>query len=357
MGTGQMSTGTAAPSTPHLDTLDAVKRKHKLNIKNFDSFLVLLPSLIAIAIFVYGFIGITFYVSLSNWRTVKPDLTLRQPLFQTYADLFALPRFQSDLRNTLVFTVLFIGLSVAVGLGLAILIDRNLKLRFIPLFRNVYLFPYALSFVVTGVVWRWIFNPETGINLFFDILGINNLLSRLGAAPLKPGWITDPTVALQVNSLLSRVLPGVGDLSVKLGIPVALIPVALAATWQLSGFVMATYLGGMSTISDEVREAARVDGATEWQVYRRIVLPMLKPVTLSVIVILLHVSLKIFDLVFTMTGTGPGFATDMPAIFVFETMFRATRYNLAAGAAIVMLVLAALVIVPYLVRSLRSEEQ
>src|SRR5258707_7366280 len=267
-----MSTGTAASSLAQLDTLVSAGRRRKWRIKNFDSFLVLLPSLIAIAVFVYGFIGITFYISLSNWRTVKPDLTLRQPLLQTYADLFALPRFQSDLRNTLVFTVLFIGLSVMVGLGLAILIDRNLKLRFIPLFRNVYLFPYALSFVVTGVVWRWIFNPETGINLFFDILGINSLLTRLGMAPLKPGWITDPNVALQVNGLLSRVLPGVGDISIKLGIPIALIPVALAATWQLSGFVMATYLGGMATISDEIREAARVDGATDWQVYRRIIL-------------------------------------------------------------------------------------
>jgi glucose/mannose transport system permease protein len=352
-----MSTRTAASSSAHLDTLVATKRKPKWHIKNFDSFLVLLPSLIAIAVFVYGFIGITFYVSLSNWRTVRPDLTLRQPLFQVYGDLLALPRFQSDLRNTLVFTILFIGLSVAVGLGLAILIDRNLKLRFIPLFRNVYLFPYALSFVVTGVVWRWIFNPETGINLFFDIFGINRLLSSAGFAPLKPGWITDPTVALQVNEVLSRVIPGIGEISIKLGIPVALIPVALAATWQLSGFVMATYLGGMATISDEVREAAQVDGATEWQVYRRIVLPMLKPVTISVVVILLHVSLKIFDLVFTMTGSGPGFATDMPAIFVFETMFRATRYNLAAGASIVMLVLAGLVIIPYLVRTLRNAEQ
>jgi glucose/mannose transport system permease protein len=313
--------------------------------------------LVAIAIFVYVFIGITFYVSVSNWRTTKPDLTIRQPLLQTYADLFTTPRFQSDLRNTLVFTVLFITVSVAIGLGLAILIDKNLRLRTIPFFRNVYLFPYALSFVVTGVVWRWIFNPETGINLFFNILGINSLLVKLGQAPLKPGWITDPTVVAPVNNLLASVIPGVGEVSVKLGIPLALIPVALAASWQLSGFVMATYLGGMATISDEVREAALVDGATEWQVYRRIVIPMLKPVTISVLVILLHVSLKIFDLVFTMTGVGPGFATDMPAIFVFETMFRATRYNLASAAAIVMLIVAALVIIPYLLRSLRSEEQ
>src|SRR5258706_9979230 len=98
MGTPHMSTRTAAPSTAHTDRLAAITRKRRWHIKIFDSFLVLLPSLVAIIIFVYGFIGITFYVSLSNWRAVKPDLTLRQPLFQTYADLFALPRFQSDLR-------------------------------------------------------------------------------------------------------------------------------------------------------------------------------------------------------------------------------------------------------------------
>src|SRR5260221_6755500 len=127
-----MSTGTAASSLAQLDTLVSAGRRRKWRIKNFDSFLVLLPSLIAIAIFVYGFIGITFYVSLSNWRGVKPDMTLRQPLFQTYGDLFALPRFQSDLPNTLVFTVFFIWLSVAVGLGLANFIDHHLQLPIIP---------------------------------------------------------------------------------------------------------------------------------------------------------------------------------------------------------------------------------
>jgi glucose/mannose transport system permease protein len=332
-------------------------RRPKRRPRNFDSFLVLLPSFIAILIFVYGFIGITFYISLSNWRTPKPDMTLREPFFQTYGDLFNTARFQNDLRNTVVFTILFLVLSIVIGLGLAILVDHNLKLFAIPVFRNVFLFPYALSFVVTGVVWRWLFNPETGINLFFNILGINSLLERVGAAPIKPGWITDPTVALQVNDALTKIIPGVGNLSVKLGIPMALIPVALAATWQLSGFVMATYLGGMSTISEEVREAAKVDGASDWQVYRHIIIPMIRPVTISVLIILLHVSLKIFDLVFTMTGVGPGFATDMPAIYVFETMFRASRYNLASAASIVMFVVAGIVVIPYLVRNLRTEEQ
>jgi glucose/mannose transport system permease protein len=317
------------------------------------SFLLLLPSLIVIAIFVYFFISSTLYISLSNWRTLKRDLSLREPVYQTYAEMFTIPRFQADLRNTVVFTLLFMALAIGLGLSLAILLDRQIFAS--AVFRNIFLFPYALSFVVTGVAWRWIFNPETGINLFFDILGINALLTQLGLEPLKPGWITDPNVVLQLNGLLAQIWPAASGLQVKLGIPMALIPVAIAATWQLSGFVMAMYLGGMATISHEIREAARIDGATEWQIYRHIIIPILKPVTISVAIILLHVSLKIFDLVFTMSGVGPGFATDVPAIFVFETTFKATRYNMGAAASIVMLVLVALVIIPYLARSLREE--
>lgn len=317
------------------------------------SFLLLLPSLIVIAIFVYFFISSTLYISLSNWRTLKRDLSLREPVYQTYVEMFSMPRFQADLRNTVVFTLLFMALAIVLGLSLAILLDRQIFAG--AVFRNVFLFPYALSFVVTGVAWRWIFNPETGVNLFFDILGINTLLAQLGLGPLKPGWITDPNVVLPLNGLLAQIWPAAGGLQMKLGIPMALIPVAIAATWQLSGFVMAMYLGGMATISHEIREAARIDGATEWQVYRHVIIPILKPVTISVAIILLHVSLKIFDLVFTMSGVGPGFATDVPAIFVFETTFKATRYNMGAAASIIMLVLVGLVIIPYLIRSLREE--
>src|SRR4051812_39821553 len=120
MDTGRMSTNSVA--TDYVGP-SVAPRKNSIFGKNFDSFLVLLPSLVAIGIFVYGFIGTTFYVSVSNWRTLKTDLSLRQPLLQSYSDLFQTARFQSDLRNTLVFTLLFIGLSVLVGLGLAILID------------------------------------------------------------------------------------------------------------------------------------------------------------------------------------------------------------------------------------------
>lgn len=330
------------------------KKRRRIELsERTQTILLLMPSFIAIAIFVYAFIGSSFFVSISNWRTLKMDLTVREPFYETYVEMFNMPRFQADLRNTVIFTLLFMTLAVLVGMGLAILLDQKVVGH--GVFRNVFLFPYALSFVVTGVAWRWIFNPETGINLFFDILKINPLLTELGLEPLKPGWTTDPNVVLQVNDALAAVWPAAGDLQVKLGIPVALIPVAIAATWQLSGFVMAMYIGGMATISEETREAARIDGASEWQVYHRVIIPMLKPVTISVFVLLLHTSLKIFDLVFTMSGVGPGFATDVPAIFVFEMMFKATRYNLGSAASIIMLVLVALVIIPYLAHSLGEE--
>lgn len=316
--------------------------------------LILLPSLLLTAIFVYGFIGTSFFFSLTNWRTLAVDLSLRDPLWQTYTDMLAMPRFQADLRNTLVFTLLFIGLAVGIGLGLAILLDRQIAGK--GFFRSAFLFPYALSFIVTGVVWRWIFNPETGINLFFDFLGINQMLESAGMDPLSPGWTTDPEVVLSVNQVLAQAWPGGATFQIEWGIPVALIPIAIAATWQLSGFVMAMYLGGLGGISRQVRDAARIDGAGEFRMYRSVIIPMLTPITISTAIILLHVSLKIFDLVFAMSGVGPGFATDVPAIFVFEMMFKAARYNLGAAASIVMLVASCLIIVPYLVHTFRSRE-
>ncbi|HVN56581.1 MAG TPA: sugar ABC transporter permease [Anaerolineaceae bacterium] len=347
-----MSTSTVIE--PELEAAETVKQRSKKRFRLTDrlqSFLLLLPSFVAIVIFVYGFISFTIYVSFTNWRSLRTDMSLAQPITANYEELFGMPRFQADMRNTLIFTVLFMALSLVLGLGLAILLDRNLVGG--SFLRNVYLFPYALSFVVSGVAWRWLFNPEAGVNVLFGLLGINSLLAKFGVGPLHPGWATDPTVILPLNHALAVIFPGAAKIQVQLGIPVAIIPVAIAASWQLSGFVMAMYVGGMATISEEVREAARIDGASEWQMYRKVIIPMLAPVTISLVVLLLHTSLKIFDLVYTMTGSGPGFATDVPAIFVFETMFKATRYNLAAAGAVFMLIVVGCVVIPYLSNSLK----
>jgi glucose/mannose transport system permease protein len=313
--------------------------------------IILTPSVIAIIVFVYVFIGITVWVSLSKWGTLRINMDLRDPFGLTYLQMFQMPRWHANLRNVVIFTVLFLTLSMSLGLVLALLIDR--KLIGHTILRNVFLFPYALSFIVTGVAWRWIFTPTTGINLLFDGLGINHLITALGGPPLRPGWITDPTVAFSVNEWLGNIFPAAKDLGVQMGIPLALIPVVIAAAWQLSGFAMAMYLAGLATIPADLREAARIDGASEIQIYRKVILPLLRPVTVSTAIILGHVSLKIFDLVIAMSGTGPGFATDVPGIFVFEQTFKATRYNLGAAASVVMLILVSLVIVPYLWANLR----
>jgi len=314
--------------------------------------LILTPAMIASMIFVYAFIAITIWVSLSKWGTLRIDLNLREPFGYTYLQMFSMPRWHANLRNTFVFTILFLIGSIYIGLLLALLLDR--KLIGHTILRNVFLFPYALSFIVTGIAWRWIFNPETGINLLFDGLGINHLITSMGGTPFKPGWTTDPSVLFSINNWLGTIFPGVKTMSVQLGIPIALIPVVIAACWQLTGFSMAMYIAGMSTISGELREAARIDGANEFQIYTNVIMPLLRPISVSTAIILGHVSLKIFDLIFAMTGTGPGFATDVPGIFVFDQTFKATKYNLGAAASVVMLILVSLVIVPYLWSSIRK---
>jgi glucose/mannose transport system permease protein len=302
---------------------------------------VLVPALGLVGIFVYGFIAYSAQVSLSDWQGLTPDLTLRQPVGSTYAELFATPRFQADLRNIFVFTALFLALAVVIGVVLALLVHNALAAR--GFFRSVFLFPYALSFIVTGVVWRWIFTPSAGANLILGWLGIE----------AQPKWITDPTVVGDVSGALSAVVPGEA-IAIELGIPMALVPVVIAAAWQLGGFAMANFLAALAAMPEELKEAATLDGANTWQYHRYVVLPTLRPMIAVVLILLTHVSLKSFDLVYAMVGQGPGFATDVPGIFVFEQTFRALKYNTGAAASIVMLILVAVVMVPYLYRSTRG---
>jgi glucose/mannose transport system permease protein len=327
-------------------------RARRLRLSDVLPPLILTPAMIVSIVFVYVFIAITVWVSLSKWGTLRMDLSLREPFGLTYQQMFSMPRWHANLRNVFIFTTLFLTGSISFGLLLAMLLDRRLLGH--TILRNVFLFPYALSFIVTGIAWRWIFNPQTGINLLFDVLGINHLITSLGGPPLRPGWATDPTVIFSLNNWLGNIFPAVKGMSIQLGIPLALTPVVIAAAWQLTGFSMAMYIAGMATISSELREAARIDGATEFQIYTKVIMPLLRPITVSTAIILGHVSLKIFDLIFAMTGSGPGFATDVPGIFVFDQTFKATKYNLGAAASVVMLILVSLVIVPYLWTNLRK---
>ncbi|MGO4273736.1 carbohydrate ABC transporter permease [Paenibacillus sp. TAF58] len=309
----------------------ALHRRSVWKLEKFVPILMLLPSLAAIAIFVYGFIAWTGYVSLSEWNTLVKNLTFAG--FSNYLFLFNDFRFQSDIRNTIVFTALFIAGGMLIGLFLAIIVDR--KVRGEAFFRNIFVFPMALSFIVTGVVWQWILNPTTGVNLLLKSIGVTNV----------PSWF-----------ISTEVIPKIHIGQIDFGLPVAIIAVAIAAIWQMSGFAMAMYLAGLRGISEELREAARVDGATEWQVLRKVILPQLKPITMSLIIIMAHISLKIFDLVYAMTGPGAMFVTDMPGVYMFETTFRGNHYAQGAGIAMIMLLLVSLLIVPYLISNMRKGE-
>jgi glucose/mannose transport system permease protein len=317
----------------------AAHRRPWLNRDRLTALLMIAPSVIAVAVFVYGFIGWTGFISLTTWNTIRPDYTFVG--LENYTTIFNSVRFQTAIRNTIVFTLFFLASCLSIGLLLAIMVDSHVKGE--AIFRSIYIFPMAISFIVTGVAWSWIFTPG---NLPQDPTGLNLLLEKSGLDFLQRAWITD-----------NRVLPDlrVGWLKPKLGVPMAMIPVVVAATWQMSGFTMAMYLAGLRSIPEELREAARVDGANEWDIFRRITLPLLRPVTLSAVIILGHISLKIFDLIITMTGGGPGNATDVPGIFVYDITFNANKIAQGAAAGMVMLVLVAVLIVPYLVYNVRTE--
>lgn len=305
-----------------------IKKKKGLSKDHWTAIAFLIPSIILILVFVYGFIGWTGYVSVSNYNSLVPDFSFAG--LKNYIYLFNDFRFQADLRNTLFFTILFIGLVIVMGLGLAILIDQKMKGE--AIFRNIFLFPMALSFVVTGVVWQWLLNPSTGFNQFLSVFGI------------QPKWYTD-----------TNILAGFEWGSIEFGLPVAIIAVVIAAVWQMTGFSLAMYLAGLRGIPDEMREAARMDGATEFQIYRKIILPMMLPITMSVIIIMAHISLKIFDLIYAMTGSGANFVTDVPGVYMFETTFRGNYYANGAAIAIIMLLLVAVFIVPYLWSSRKGD--
>lgn len=306
----------------------AVRKKRKWTADHWLAAAFLAPSVVLVFIFVYGFIGWTGYVSLSNWNSLVPDLSFAG--WKNYIYLFHDFRFQADLRNTIVFTVLFIGVVIVLGQFLAILLDQ--KLRGESIFRNIFFFPMALSFVVTGVIWQWLLNPSTGVNLFLKKFGLDSK------------WYTDTTI-----------LGGFHIGNIEGGVPVAMIAVVIAAVWQMTGFAVAMYLAGLRAIPEEVREAARMDGATEFQIYRKIIIPMLRPITVSVMIIMAHISLKIFDLIYAMTGPGANFVTDVPGVYMFETTFRGNYYANGAAIAMIMLLSVAIFIVPYLISSRKGE--
>ena len=277
--------------------------------------LVLAPSFVAILIFVYGFIGWTAWVSFTKSKLLpRYDIV---GLIQ-YDRLFVSPRWDVAFSNLFIFGCLFIIISMLLGLLLAILLDQ--KIRTEGIIRTIYLYPMALSMIVTGTAWKWILNPG---------LGLEAMVRSWGWESFSFNWLVDPNMAIYT--------------------------VVIAGVWQASGFVMALFLAGLRSVDEEIIKAAQVDGIPTWRIYSSIILPSMAAIFLSAFIVLAHLAIKSFDLVIALTGGGPGYATDLPATYMYTMAFSRGDIGHAASSAMIMMAVVFAIVVPYLYSALRAK--
>lgn len=274
--------------------------------------------MLLVGLFVYGFTAWTLQVSFTNWRDVGSAGDFVG--LDNYIRLFSTDRvFKASLVNTLKLTLVFIGVTIPLGLFLAVLLDLNLKGR--QIFRLIFLLPLSFSFVASASMWTWMFSPQIG--------SINTLLRAIGLGSLAQPWITSDKQAL--------------------------FCIAIAYVWQFSGFSTLVYYAGISGVAPEISEAAKIDGASTFQRYMKVIIPMQRPATLTVLMILLMYSLRVFDLVWLMTGGGPGSSSEILSTFMFRTAFNRNRFGYGASVGIVMFVVSILIVIPFFTRLRRSE--
>ena len=278
--------------------------------------LVLSPSLALMLVFVYGFIAFSIYLSFTDSR-ILPSFGLVG--LENYQKLFRLRHWNTAIVNLAIFAGLYIAISTIVGLLLAIFLD--LKIRGEGVLRPIYLYPMALSFIVTGTAWKWFLDPG---------IGLENTMHLWGWEGFEFDWIKNRSFAIYT--------------------------VVLAAVWQTSGFVMAMFLAGLRGIDNEILKAAQMDGASTWNLYRRIIIPQLRPAFLSAFVILSHLAIKSYDLVVALTGGGPGRSTELPATFMYSYTFTRNQMGIGASSAVIMLMTIVTIMVPYLYAELREKK-
>jgi len=276
--------------------------------------LVVAPTFVSTIVFVYTFILWTAWISFTKSRML-PRYEF-EGLIQ-YTKLFANDRWWVASKNLFIFGSLFIVICILLGLLLAIFLDQ--KIRIEGTLRTIFLYPMALSFIVTGTVWKWILNPS---------IGIEKLMQDIGFSSFHFDWLVTSDMAIYT--------------------------IVIAGVWQSTGFVMALFLAGLRGIDDSIIRAARIDGAGLPRIYLKIIIPSLRPVFFSTLMILSHIAIKSFDLVVALTGGGPGYASDVPATFMYSFAFTRGRLGLGAASSMVMFGAVLAIIVPYLYSELRS---
>lgn len=278
---------------------------------------VIAPSFLLVLLFVYGFILYTGYLSMTNSRMLPSNEWVG---FANYTKLFKLRHWDTAIINLAIFGILYIVICSCLGLFLAILLDQ--KIRAEGFIRPIYLYPMALSFIVTGTAWKWFLDPG---------IGIEHTMHLWGWESFQFNWIKDRNFAIYT--------------------------VVMAAVWQSSGFVMAMFLAGLRGVDNEIIKAAQIDGASGIRIYRKIIIPMMRPVFLSAFVVLAHLAIKSYDLVIALTGGGPGRATELPATFMYSYTFTRNQMGVGASSAIIMLVMIFSIIIPYVYSEIRIGEK
>ncbi|KUF09872.1 carbohydrate ABC transporter permease [Pseudoponticoccus marisrubri] len=296
------------PSAPHAADFRPRPKSRARRISELVPLAVLLPTLITTGIYIFVFVIWNIYLSLTS-STLLPVYDFAG--FDAYTRLWRNPRWTTGVWNLALFGLLYIGLTTLVGVVLAILMDQ--KVRGENLLRSIFLYPIAISFVVTGTTWQWILNPSTGLEAF---------VKQLGWQGFEMGLITSRETAIYA--------------------------VVIAAVWHAAGFVMVMVLAALRGVERDLVKAGQIDGAPMLRIYRRIVLPAIWPVLISVLIILLQFAIKTFDLVLALTHGGPGISTTFPAIFVYDRLFAAGELAQGAAAAVWMLIGLVVVFLPVL---------
>ncbi|MEL4375422.1 sugar ABC transporter permease [Brucella cytisi] len=256
------------------------------------------------------FIGCTLWTVVYSFTSSKSLPMLNFVGFDQYTRLFSATRWHVSVRNLAIYGVLCMGFSLVAGFVLAALMDQ--KIRFENTFRTIFLYPYALSFIVTGLVWQWIFNPKLGLEKVIRDIGFDNF---------------------QMAILSSRTY--------------VIYAIVIAGLWQMTGLVMVLMLAGLRNVDDEIWKAARVDGIPKWKAYLFIILPMMRPVLVTTVVLIATGIVKLYDLVVAMTNGGPGIASEVPAKYVYDFMFGWANLGQGLAASTVMLTTVLIILVPW----------
>lgn len=289
-----------------------------MNKKSFVSIGFVLPSIVIVGVFVYAFIAWTITVSFTNWNTLLPNWSFAG--LSNYFSLFTNNlRFRMDLINNFTFLPFFVLGSMALGFFLASLLNTGVK--FESFFRTVFLLPMAISLVVSGTIWVWLYDPTNG--------AVDALLKLIRLPAIN--WLGSMSFALPA--------------------------IIIATIWQYTGFTTSIYLAGLRGIPQEIIEAAKLDGAHGFRLYWNIIIPMVQSSTVTAFVLMVQLSLQMFDIIWVMTSGGPAFATDMPAVYMFIAAFKQNFVAQGAAIAVIVFLLTLAVVIPYLFIAGRITEE